>query len=55
MLGPFILMDHAGPGNRTPAQVPADLDVLPHPHSGLSTVSYLFGGPVTHRDSLSVE
>jgi redox-sensitive bicupin YhaK (pirin superfamily) len=31
------------------------LDVLPHPHIGLSTVSYLFGGQVTHRDSLGVE
>src|SRR4029077_6604444 len=30
-------------------------DVLPHPHIGLSTVSYLFGGQVTHRDSLGVE
>jgi redox-sensitive bicupin YhaK (pirin superfamily) len=32
-----------------------NLDVLPHPHIGLSTVSYLFGGQVTHRDSLGVE
>jgi redox-sensitive bicupin YhaK (pirin superfamily) len=31
------------------------MDVLPHPHIGLSTVSYLFGGQVTHRDSLGVE
>ena len=53
MVGPFIFMDHAGPV----AQAPADqsLDVLPHPHIGLSTVSYLFGGQVTHRDSLGVE
>ncbi len=34
---------------------PSSLDVLPHPHIGLSTVSYLFGGQVTHRDSLGVE
>jgi redox-sensitive bicupin YhaK (pirin superfamily) len=35
--------------------VASNLDVLPHPHIGLSTVSYLFGGKVTHRDSLGVE
>lgn len=54
MLGPFIFMDHGGP-----LSVPTtpDLDVLPHPHIGLSTVSYLLGGNVnvTHRDSLGVE
>ena len=33
----------------------SNMDVLPHPHIGLSTVSYLFGGQVTHRDSLGVE
>lgn len=54
MVGPFIFMDHAGPLEDIPAQ-PSDLDVLPHPHIGLSTVSYLFGGQVTHRDSLGVE
>jgi hypothetical protein len=54
MIGPFIFMDHAGPLMDIPAQ-PSDLDVLPHPHIGLSTVSYLFGGQVTHRDSLGVE
>ncbi|MGV3763976.1 pirin family protein, partial [Parapedobacter sp.] len=47
-------MDHAGPVNN-PLATPADMDVLPHPHIGLSTVSYLFGGMVTHRDSLGVE
>ena len=54
MLGPFIFMDHGGP-----ISVPAttNLDVLPHPHIGLSTVTYLLGGNVnvTHRDSLGVE
>jgi redox-sensitive bicupin YhaK (pirin superfamily) len=52
MVGPFIFMDHGGP-----ISVPAttNLDVLPHPHIGLSTVSYLLGGNVTHRDSLGVE
>lgn len=54
MVGPFIFMDHAGPINDIPSQ-PSALDVLPHPHIGLSTVSYLFGGQVTHRDSLGVE
>ncbi|GAA4359396.1 pirin family protein [Hymenobacter saemangeumensis] len=54
MLGPFIFMDHAGPVNLSPELLPT-LDVLPHPHIGLSTVSYLFGGQVTHRDSLGVE
>lgn len=54
MVGPFIFMDHAGPVNAVPA-TSSSLDVLPHPHIGLSTVSYLFGGQVTHRDSLGVE
>lgn len=54
MVGPFIFMDHAGPIVDVPAQT-SSLDVLPHPHIGLSTVSYLFGGQVTHRDSLGVE
>jgi hypothetical protein len=54
MVGPFIFMDHAGPIVEVPA-APSSLDVLPHPHIGLSTVSYLFGGQVTHRDSLGVE
>ena len=54
MVGPFIFMDHAGPVTDLPSN-PSSLDVLPHPHIGLSTVSYLFGGQVTHRDSLGVE
>lgn len=54
MVGPFIFMDHAGPILEVPS-VASSLDVLPHPHIGLSTVSYLFGGQVTHRDSLGVE
>jgi len=54
MVGPFIFMDHAGPVEVQPQLAPA-MDVLPHPHIGLSTVSYLFGGQVTHRDSLGVE
>jgi redox-sensitive bicupin YhaK (pirin superfamily) len=54
MVGPFIFMDHAGPVAVQPEQAKT-MDVLPHPHIGLSTVSYLFGGQVTHRDSLGVE
>lgn len=54
MVGPFIFMDHAGPVDAQP-QITSSLDVLPHPHIGLSTVSYLFAGQVTHRDSLGVE
>jgi redox-sensitive bicupin YhaK (pirin superfamily) len=54
MVGPFIFMDHAGPVNVQPTRI-SNMDVLPHPHIGLSTVSYLFGGQVTHRDSLGVE
>jgi redox-sensitive bicupin YhaK (pirin superfamily) len=53
MVGPFIFMDHAGPVTVQP-QIAHSMDVLPHPHIGLSTVSYLFGGKVTHRDSLGV-
>lgn len=54
MVGHFIFMDHAGPVN-IPKTNFTNLDVLPHPHIGLSTVSYLFGESVIHRDSLGVE
>lgn len=54
MVGPFIFMDHAGPVDVQPT-IGHDMDVLPHPHIGLSTVTYLFGGQVTHRDSLGVQ
>lgn len=54
MLGPFIFMNHGGPLNVEPDKL-ASMDVLPHPHIGLSTVSYLFDGQVTHRDSLGVQ
>jgi redox-sensitive bicupin YhaK (pirin superfamily) len=54
MVGPFIFMDHAGPVAIQPPLL-SSMDVLPHPHIGISTVSYLFGGQVTHRDSLGVE
>ena len=54
MVGPFIFMDHAGPVEIV-ASGTKTMDVLPHPHIGLSTVSYLFGGQVTHRDSTGAE
>lgn len=54
MVGPFIFMDHAGPVTIAPERAKS-MDVLPHPHIGLSTVTYLLGGKVTHRDSLGVE
>ncbi|MBS9525866.1 pirin family protein [Litoribacter ruber] len=54
MVGPFIFMDHGGPLNMPQGSI-SSLDVLPHPHIGLSTVSYLFSGNVTHRDSLGIE
>jgi redox-sensitive bicupin YhaK (pirin superfamily) len=54
MVGPFIFLDHAGPLDRPPQQL-RQADVRPHPHIGLSTVSYLFSGRMTHRDSLGSE
>ncbi|MCC7526228.1 MAG: pirin family protein [Chitinophagaceae bacterium] len=54
MVGPFIFLDHAGPVG-VPASHLSAMDVLPHPHIGLSTVTYLLDGQVTHRDSLGVE
>ena len=50
MVGPFIFLDHMGPA-AFQAGFPANVDVRPHPHIGLSTVSYLFEGSMTHRDS----
>src|SRR3546814_2109486 len=54
MVGPFIFLDHGGP-LRLPPEGFRAADVKPHPHIGLSTVSYLFDGQLTHRDSLGVE
>ena len=53
MVGPFIFMDHGGPVPLR-ANMSKSMDVLPHPHIGLSTVSYLFSGELVHRDSLGV-
>lgn len=51
MVGPFIFFDHLGPLELAPG-IPRGLDVRPHPHIGLSTVTYLYSGQITHRDSL---
>ena len=53
MVGPFIFFDHLGP-LQLAAPVPRKADVRPHPHIGLSTITYLFAGELTHRDSLGV-
>jgi redox-sensitive bicupin YhaK (pirin superfamily) len=50
-LGPFIFLDEMGPVPFAPGQ---GLDVRPHPHIGLSTVTYLFEGEIEHRDSLGI-
>ena len=49
MVGPFIFLDHMGPASFVTGQ---GIDVRPHPHIGLSTVTYLFDGELTHRDTL---
>ena len=54
MVGPFIFFDHMGPLELAPG-IPRELDVRPHPHIGLSTVTYLYSGQITHRDSLGFE
>ena len=54
MVGPFTFFDHMGPVEFQPG-FPRSVDVRPHPHIGLSTVTYLFNGAITHRDSLGVE
>ena len=51
MVGPFIFFDHMGPA-QFQAGLPRSADVRPHPHIGLSTVTYLFEGAITHRDSV---
>lgn len=49
LVGPFIFFDHMGPANYAPGR---GVDVRPHPHIGLATVTYLFEGAMLHRDSL---
>ena len=52
LVGPFIFFDRMGPAILRADQA---LDVRPHPHIGLSTVTYLFDGKIRHRDSLGTE
>jgi redox-sensitive bicupin YhaK (pirin superfamily) len=54
MVGPFVFFDHFGPLHFD-AGIPRNVDVRPHPHIGLSTLSYLFEGEIMHRDSLGSE
>jgi redox-sensitive bicupin YhaK (pirin superfamily) len=54
MVGPFIFFDHLGP-ETMPAGIPRNVDIRPHPHIGLSTVTYLFDGEIMHRDSVGSE
>ena len=52
MVGPFIFLDHMGPAVMKPG---AGMDVRPHPHIALATVTYLFEGQILHRDTLGNE
>ena len=49
MVGPFIFFDHMGPAEFPPGK---GIQVRPHPHIGIATVTYLFTGEIMHRDSL---
>ena len=49
MVGPFIFIDHMGPARLSDHE---NLDVMPHPHIGLSTLTFLFEGTILHRDTL---
>lgn len=51
-LGPFVFFDHIGPAQMPPG---IGMDVRPHPHIGLATVTYLFDGAIEHRDSLGFD
>lgn len=52
LVGPFIFFDHMGPAELAPGQA---IDVRPHPHINLATITYLFEGELVHRDSLGSE
>lgn len=54
MVGPFVFFDHFGPADFARG-IPRTVDVRPHPHIGLSTVTYLFEGEIMHRDSVGSE
>src|SRR4030081_3139737 len=49
LVGPFIFFDHFGPAEFRSG---AGVDVRPHPHIGLATVTFLYDGEIVHRDSL---
>lgn len=49
MVGPFIFFDHFGPAEYAPGD---GMDVRPHPHIGLATVTYLFEGAIAHKDTV---
>ncbi|WP_439105639.1 pirin family protein [Congregibacter sp.] len=51
MVGPFVFFDHMGPAEFPPG---SGIDVRPHPHIGIATITYLFEGEILHRDSLGV-
>src|SRR6202007_3340336 len=51
-VGPFVFLDQFGPVQLAPGK---GLDVRPHPHIGLATVTYLFEGSILHRDSLGTQ
>lgn len=52
MVGPFIFFDQMGPAEFLPSQ---GMDVRPHPHIGLATISYLYRGRMHHRDSIGTD
>lgn len=54
MVGPFVFFDAMGPVDFPPG-IPRSVDVRPHPHIGLATVTYLFDGEIMHRDSVGSE
>jgi len=54
MVGPFVFFDHMGPVDFPPG-IARTVDVRPHPHIGLATLTYLFAGEIMHRDSVGSE
>jgi redox-sensitive bicupin YhaK (pirin superfamily) len=54
MVGPFVFFDHMGPVDFPPG-IARSVDVRPHPHIGLATLTYLFAGEIMHRDSVGSE
>lgn len=50
-IGPFVFLDHMGPAEIPPGK---KIAILPHPHIGLATITYLFEGALVHRDSTGI-